>query len=545
MRRRDQSFVAEVRRVVDSRTQPTIAVLASGEREDPVAPLLRAVLPGARVLGFDTGSPLLHVELARQGRFDVVVDASRKAGRRGAILRDTWGHVRSGGAYLVYDHRAGHGQRSRCGADALAPLLARVVAVRLGREPAPRGDDDAHALASSLGDLRIVGPHVSLTVRSRAMAKLGELDVEAFLNGAPERGRVLHRMPGAVVESRAVLRQSPGADLEGPGPEDLARFDAPPLMLREYVTAVCWPGQVVTQGNVMLPESYRHVRRPRLWNKYADERGPRFAVPRRAGAVRHLEGAYFHLDSEYRGHFGHALTEQLSRLWAWAEARRQVPDLKALVLENVWAEVAPFERDLYQAAGVNPRDLVLVQGPVRVDRLLGATPSFTHPAAQFPREGGYVHPLAAEVWARTGDALAALAPERDYPARIFCSRRRDKRACQNTPLVEEFFTARGYTVVYPEDFSIAEQVGLFRGAERAAGFAGSAMFTLMFCPTPKPVLLLSPETYTARNEHLIAALLGHRVDTVWCRSVRAGMQAPYVFDPGREGPWIDDFICGA
>ena len=48
----------------------------------------------------------------------------------------------------------------------------------------------------------------------------------------------------------------------------------------------------------------------------------------------YLLGPYFHIDGEIQGHFGHMITEQVSRLWAWEEAKRREPGLKALLLRR-------------------------------------------------------------------------------------------------------------------------------------------------------------------------------------------------------------------
>lgn len=262
----------------------------------------------------------------------------------------------------------------------------------------------------------------------------------------------------------------------------------------------------------------------------------RFARPRSARGAEHLEGAYFHLDSEFRGHFGHGMTEQLSRTWAWEEAKRLEPSLKALMLQNRRTNLAEYEVLLYEAAGIPREDLVLVKGPVTVDRLFAATPMYSHPY--------YVHPDLEAVWERTGSRLAAAAPDRDYASRIFCSRRINKRACHNTSEVEEFFASRGYEVIYPEDYPLPEQARIFREATVIAGFAGSALFSTMFCDTPKHVVMVSSESYTAMNEQVIAAVRGHRLYVAWCRSdillgTRGSFHSRFTFDAGREGAWLD------
>ena len=311
----------------------------------------------------------------------------------------------------------------------------------------------------------------------------------------------------------------------------------PEVALREYRNVLCTPGQVATQRNVMLPDTFRHNQSRRLANLYAEDFGPRFARPlHRAPRAERLEGAYFYLDSEFRGHFGHAITEQLSRLWAWQQAKAEIPGLRVVTALNKNRELAAFELDLYAAAGVPRDDIVLVRDAVRVDRLVAATPMLSQPA--------YVHPDLRDTWADVGAALAALAPDRDYPERIFCGRRTGKRACLNADAVEQYFQRHGFAVVFPEDYSLAEQARMFRSADVVAGYAGSGMFTLSLSGAPKHSIVITPESYRAQNEYVLAAVVGHRIDVAWCRTEEqtTGQHSAFTFDFDREGRFVDEVL---
>ena len=177
-----------------------------------------------------------------------------------------------------------------------------------------------------------------------------------------------------------------------------------------------------------------------------------------------------------RGHFGHLLTEQVSRLWAWPEAKALVPDLKLLLGTNQRAEVQPYEYAVYAAAGVPHEDVVMLREPARVERVLSATPMLSNPE--------YVHPRIAETWRRVGDNLAATAAGGPRPGRVFCSRRLKKRSCTNTGEVEDLFRAEGFEVIYPEDMPLGDQIETLRSADVVAGFAGSGLFNLCFVERP-------------------------------------------------------------
>jgi hypothetical protein len=73
------------------------------------------------------------------------------------------------------------------------------------------------------------------------------------------------------------------------------------------------------------------------------------------------------------------------------------------------------------------------------------------------------------------------------------------------------------------------------------------------CGGPKHVILVASESYHAKNEHLIAAAAGHRLDIAWCRAERervpgsgfsrAVFHSPFTFDLDREGAWIEQVLA--
>ena len=186
------------------------------------------------------------------------------------------------------------------------------------------------------------------------------------------------------------------------------------------------------------------------------------------------------------------------------------PDLRALVFTKPGTGLATWELDLLAAGGVDADRVVVAHEPTAVDTLVGSSPLFGMPA--------YVHPTIATTYAEVGTRLAGRATaEGPSPRRLFCSRRPGKRSCHNATEVESLFAAHGFTVVFPEDHPLADQVRMVREADVVAGFAGSGMFQIAFAGGPKHVILVGSESYTASNEYLISSVVGHRLDLVLCR----------------------------
>jgi capsular polysaccharide biosynthesis protein len=72
--------------------------------------------------------------------------------------------------------------------------------------------------------------------------------------------------------------------------------------------------------------------------------------------------------------------------------------------------------------------------------------------------------------------------EMSFPKRIFISRKKaSNRRLFNEKEVFEVLSNYGFEVVYPEDYSIADQITLFNNADYIAGGSGAAFANLLFC----------------------------------------------------------------
>ena len=461
----------------------------------------------------------MHSTMTAAGPFDVIIDATAatSAEKIDRLKRTRW-HLRIGGRYL-----------------------ARTSDLDGVLRPSGRAHQD---LAADFTKITRRHGLVQLTTGVTAMPKLRYEEVDQLVEARRlPRATVVATLPAVTWDSRSRISTNKNYLRRRFPPQ----FEVPSLSLRAYDGVLCWPHQVLTMGGVLLPDSYRHFHSPRFNNHWLKVVEPNFAQYRRKRkkAVR-LPGQYFYLGSEFPQHFGHVMTEQVSRLWAWRAAKERYPDLKALVsVSRVKDGLLPFEKAIFQAAGIAAEDLIGVKGFARVDQLLAAAPMFVNPA--------FIHPEIVDVWRPIGTALRSDAPEREYPEKIFASRRpaRLKRRCHNTEELENRFRDRGFTIVYPEDYSMAEQAMIFDQAAVIAGFAGSGLFTMMFSERPKPVIMISSTSYTARNEYLIASAIGHDLTVIYSIPdihhpqggwTNEAFQSPFTFDFEKEGRYLDQVL---
>jgi capsular polysaccharide biosynthesis protein len=497
---------------------------------------LHAALPDAMLATLDVsdGMDALHLALTAGRPWDLVLDvaAGKGAARRWPVLLH---HVRPGGRVA---------QRIPDEADDVSSSVTQVHEARAagvhpptpGRDPRDTPDRDLAALASSAPDVAIDDGWLVASNAIGTLAKVPEQDADAFLRARPEAGRTLTTVPPLRFTSRCVLRSSAPVELP-------TEIDAPAVSVREYDDVTCLGRQAAYGAGFVLPESYRHPFKRRLRNVAFAEWAPRF-VREPPPATARLEGPAYLLDSYVRGHFGHALTDQVGHFWGWRVALERHPDLRALVFTKPGTELARWELDLLAAGGVEADRVVVAHEPTSVDTLVGSSPLFGMPA--------YVHPTIATTYAEVGTRLAGRASAGGpSPRRLFCSRRPGKRSCHNAAEVESLFAAHGFTVVFPEDHPLADQVRMVREADVVAGFAGSGMFQIAFAGGPKHVILVSSESYTASNEYLISSVVGHRLDLVLCRPDvpktkrrfdNRSYQSDFTYDDAREGAFLREAL---
>ena len=442
----------------------------------------------------------LDWQLKRLGPFDAIVDVSRADG----LPHDTtWStlflHLRHKGVYVSL-----HGGEN--------PLTAKLALVMEGR-----GETWAQPAIEAVSSS---GPALVVEKKGRHYLKLRDHEVDRLLPTRDESAtsRLLVKLPAGEFHVRTEL-VSHRAQTEIRWLEPILKY--PDMRMRIYTghLGMATHSLLFTEGT-MLPETFRHHLHHRLQHdKVLDSTRHFGTLSRKHLPAARLEGVYYHLDSPFPGHFGHITTEVLSRLWGWDEAKRQFPELKAIWrTRNPKDRDSQLERKLFRAYGIDEQDMVCVDGPVWLNNVIGATPMWHNSPPH------YVHPDMAQVWKRISSNLAE--DPGFEAARIFVSRKPGgARSCRNGAKVEEVFRSHGFTVVYPEDLSLAQQATAFRNAKVVAGFGGSAMFNIMYAEGLTQLIVLAHEAYTARNEYLFASLLGGRTDYFW--------SAPDLYHPPR------------
>jgi capsular polysaccharide biosynthesis protein len=339
-------------------------------------------------------------------------------------------------------------------------------------------------------------------------------------------------LPGGSVEVGPLLHDY-GAH---PAPRVPDVLDYPEHSVRRYQGRLRLPrSALVHRGRTVLPDSFRWHLAPLPASpglRTIDEDFVRLHAHERG---EWLEGSYFFFAYNNAGHFGHLMTEALSKLWGWWPAKEADPSLKILCrIHPTRGDTAEerLETFLLPALGIAPEDIVWIDGPVEVDSLVACTPMW-HNSPPF-----YYHPAIRETWHRMREAMLGDDPPTG-PSRLFVTRRVGGRPCTNVEEVEEIFAEHGFSVVSPERLTIPEQAALFSEARVVAGLGGSGMFNLVYSRSVRTMIVLNQWAYTARNEHLFAAAHEADLHCFWSRPDADHPDGGFSYD-AHQGPWTFD-----
>ena len=102
-------------------------------------------------------------------------------------------------------------------------------------------------------------------------------------------------------------------------------------------------------------------------------------------------------------------------------------------------------------------------------------------------------------------------PEKPQNLRVFLSRKKcGNQRLLNADKVEAFFAGKGFTIIYPEELSFAEEVQLFQNACLIVGPTGAALTNLIYCRENTTVAIIAPESHRSYFFSNIAYLVKAR-----------------------------------
>ncbi len=217
-----------------------------------------------------------------------------------------------------------------------------------------------------------------------------------------------------------------------------------------------------------------------------------------------IDGPLLYL-SVYFNHWGHFLTESLSRMWA----RYAHPELATIPGffgafsrgNKTNATTAAFLTSFSSA----PLTLVKAFGPTRIEKCFVPQPSFANRAFAFAAHRDALHDVA-RTFLKDVDV-------RHDPRPVYLSRSRlakGNRFITNEAALDEALAARGFRIVHPQEMNLAEQIILFNTHRDFVGCVGSAFHsTLMTLNGEAIATHILSEKFPNVNCLLIDAIVGN------------------------------------
>lgn len=229
---------------------------------------------------------------------------------------------------------------------------------------------------------------------------------------------------------------------------------------------------------------------------------------------RHMWGGLFY------GHFGHFMTETMSRCWAFD--RDDIDSVIFVPKHDKLTGFASYRQDYWDLLGLTTKIQVAAE-PVEVEELL------------VPGQGFGLGKIAMGTpeYRATMRKLTARLPD-DEPRKIYISRTKfqGRGGVIAEMSIEENMARNGYTIMHPERMSLIDQLRYYKSATHVVGVDSSAFHLAgMVADAPKQfafilrrdndaydAIALQIEGMTGRPPHLIRALIANWMDKGQTRS---------------------------
>lgn len=223
-----------------------------------------------------------------------------------------------------------------------------------------------------------------------------------------------------------------------------------------------WVGGVVDPKGTFVAGHVYHAGTRRTRNIIAGYSLPP-QVRRKAGVALYAGGPADH-------HFGHFVTEAISRLW-WVVDN---PDVDVWVVVNT-RELTALNIDILKALGVEEDRIISLAEPTQFDYVI-------IPEQALHLGSGESNPEALR---KIYDAIRSWAPEgsseRVYLTRTALENRSRSREV-NEVFLEDFYRSQGFEIVSPEQLPFRDQVAMLSGAKELASTAGTLSHLVLFSP---------------------------------------------------------------
>lgn len=176
-------------------------------------------------------------------------------------------------------------------------------------------------------------------------------------------------------------------------------------------------------------------------------------------------------------HFGHALSESIHRLWPRL-VYRELNGIKVAFHPVNGVKLLPYLVEALNLHGITAKQVIRIDRPIRFSKLIVA-----------PQARLMAGPtISSDYPALLDKSLAKRIPPAGESRRIYVSRSKHAHtgSYYGESYIERFLLASGFEVIWPENYTVHELVGILRSSSHAVFAEGSAIHALELCGTQTP-----------------------------------------------------------
>lgn len=204
-------------------------------------------------------------------------------------------------------------------------------------------------------------------------------------------------------------------------------------------------------------------------------------------------------------HYGHFITEVVSRLWAYTPSVENIVFLLPTTYKrglHVATKILPkFAIDLFGLLGIPLEKLVISSSQViTCENLCIPEPGFELPGRLDADYREFVIKKVSETF----------TPKKPGSNKVYLSRSRlSQGLVAGEPELERILFLAGFDIIYPEQRSLTENLERLSDIELVLGFSGSAFHKLLFLPHPPSAIIeLCRRKWSNQTQKAINSAIG-------------------------------------
>lgn len=198
-------------------------------------------------------------------------------------------------------------------------------------------------------------------------------------------------------------------------------------------------------------------------------------------------------------HFGHFLVECMSRLWYVLQQRDD--GKKIVFIDNGWKTDLKMN-DFFELLGIDLKRIVFLKRPTRFASVIIPEES-VHSWGQF-----YTQEYR-QIYQKLRDAVPASSHKKIYLTHS--AYHRDITCC-NEQYFENYFAAKGFAVISPEKYSLAEQIAILKGADEVACMVSTLSHLILLAKPHTKLIML---TRTSHDVLVAQCLINEAAQADW------------------------------